>query len=175
MYLISLYFDEKTNKLINRYIERIAQKSGNRFMTDNKVPPHMTISAIEAKGIDELIDPFEEVCKKLHSSNIMFVSTGQLLPYVFYITPVMNSYLTDMNKIIYDEYSKISDIRISRYYMPNSWLAHVTLAKTLSKDQQMTALDVMMSEFSPFEALVSRIGLSRVNPHEDIRTHILDI
>ena len=39
----------------------------------------------------------------------------------------------------------------------------------------MTALDVMQNEFGPFEARTSRIGLSRVNPHEDVRTHILDI
>lgn len=173
MYLISLYFDEKTNRILKRYIERIAQRTGNSFMTDNRVPPHMTISAIEAKSIDELIEPFKDICEKLHSSKIMFVSTGQLLPYVFYLTPVMNSYLRDMNQIIYDEYSKIPDISISRCYKPESWLAHVTLAKTLNKDQMMTALDAMISDFSPFEATVSRIGLSRVNPHEDVMTHIL--
>jgi 2'-5' RNA ligase len=175
MYLISLYFDEKTNKTLQRYIDRIAKSTGNLFMTENKVPPHMTVSAIEAKSIDELIDSFENICRKVKSGEIMFVSTGQLLPYVFYLAPVMNSYLAGMSRLIYDEYSKLEDIKISRYYQPDKWLAHVTLAKKLTKDQMMTALDVMQNEFGPFEARTARIGLSRVNPHEDVRTHILDI
>ena len=34
MYLISAYFDEKTNRIINRYINQIAAKTGNPFMTE---------------------------------------------------------------------------------------------------------------------------------------------
>ena len=34
MYLVSLYFDEDTNKILNRYIRMIAEKSGNSFMED---------------------------------------------------------------------------------------------------------------------------------------------
>ena len=43
MYLISIYFDEKTNKILQRYIDRIAEKSGNSFMIENKVPPHIIL------------------------------------------------------------------------------------------------------------------------------------
>ena len=35
MYLISVYFDNKSNKIISDYINKIAQKTGNTFMTDN--------------------------------------------------------------------------------------------------------------------------------------------
>ena len=47
MYLVSVYFDEKTNKILNRYIRIIAEKTGNTFMTEHNVPPHMTLSSIE--------------------------------------------------------------------------------------------------------------------------------
>ena len=42
MYLISAYFDDYTNKILSRYIEKIADFTGNKFMTDNHVPPHIT-------------------------------------------------------------------------------------------------------------------------------------
>lgn len=45
MYLISLYFDEGTNKKIQLYMEQIAQRAGNMAMIDGKVPPHITLSA----------------------------------------------------------------------------------------------------------------------------------
>lgn len=43
MYLISVYFDEQANKNLQRYINMIADKTGNTFMTDNNVPPHITL------------------------------------------------------------------------------------------------------------------------------------
>ncbi len=58
MYLISIYFDDTTNKKIQRYIDIVAERTGNRFMTDGKVPPHMTISAFETrdeKKVQELL------------------------------------------------------------------------------------------------------------------------
>ena len=58
MYLTSIYFDDKANKLLQRNINKIAEKTGNTFMTDNNVPPHLTISSVEAKGIEELIPGF---------------------------------------------------------------------------------------------------------------------
>ena len=47
MYLISLYFDEGTNKKIQLYMEQIAQRTGNMEMIDGKVPPHITLSAFD--------------------------------------------------------------------------------------------------------------------------------
>lgn len=32
MYLISCYFDEKTNRILQRYIDQAAAKTGNTFM-----------------------------------------------------------------------------------------------------------------------------------------------
>ena len=43
MYLVSLYFDEKTEEKIQSFINQVAEKTGNTFMVDGKVPPHMTV------------------------------------------------------------------------------------------------------------------------------------
>ena len=50
MYLVSVYFDEKTDRKIRGYIEKIAEKTGNGFMVDNHVPPHITVGS--GKGAD---------------------------------------------------------------------------------------------------------------------------
>ena len=168
MYLISLYFDEKTNSILQRYIDKISKVTGNTFMTDHEVPPHMTLSAIEARSVEVLMPSFEALKGRLTRGQIQFVSTGQLHPYVFYITPVLNDYLTELSKTVYDEYSKIPETAISRYYRPGSWLPHVTIGKTLNKEQMLKSLEIMQDEFSPFVSEVTRIGLSRVNPHKDV-------
>ena len=124
MYLVSVYFDEKTNKILQRYIDKIAAATGNDFMTANHVPPHLTISSIEARNVEVLLEIFESLNGKLKSGEIQFVSVGQLLPYVMYATPVLNEYLLDLSKNVYDAFCDIPETTISRYYRPLSWLPH---------------------------------------------------
>lgn len=49
MYLITAYFDDKTNAMLQHHIDTIAEATGNTYMTDNHVPPHITL----AKRLDE--------------------------------------------------------------------------------------------------------------------------
>lgn len=153
MYLISVYFDDKTNRILQRHIEKIAEKTCNTFMTENHVPPHMTISAIEARDISVLTSGFYKLKGQFTVGNIRFVSVGQLLPYVIYATPVMNEYLIDISKNVYEICRDVPETMVSRYYRPFSWMPHVTLGKTLDKEQMRKAFEVLQESFSPFEAL----------------------
>ena len=63
MYLISIYFDEKTNKSIEKYIQRVAEVTGNTFMLDNQVPPHITVAAAETKQEDIVLSHMDELAK----------------------------------------------------------------------------------------------------------------
>lgn len=176
MYLISVYFDEKTNRILQRYINQIAAKTGNTFMTDNHVPPHMTISAIEARSVQILKPVFSGLQGKIRQGKIQFVSVGQLLPYVMYVTPVLNEYLLDVSKQVYEAVKDISETTVSRYYQPLSWLPHVTVGKKLDKEQMIKALGVLQDGFTPFDATVTEIGLAKVNPHEDVeRFELVDV
>lgn len=168
MYLISVYFDEKANKILQRYMEQIAQKTGNTFMTCNRVPPHMTISSIEARSEEVLLSPFSKLRGTIQKGDIQFVSVGQLLPYVMYATPVLNDYLQGLSYQIYQSVKNIPETSVSKYYRPMSWLPHVTLGKTLTKEQMQTAFAVMQDSFQTFEATVTELGLAKVNPHEDL-------
>lgn len=168
MYLISGYFDESTNKTLKKLIDKIAKVSGNSFMTDHKVPPHLTIAAIEAKSVDELVKPFETLKGTIGAGDIQIVSVGMLLPYVIYATPVLNAYLSELSEGVFKAIKDISGTTISKYYKPGNWLPHITLGKTLSKEQMKEAMEVAYDSFQPIKGEIVRIGLSTVNPHTDV-------
>ena len=168
MYLISVYFDGKSNKTLQRYINSIAERTGNTFMVENNVPPHLTISSIEARSVEVIRPAFESLEGTLQAGKIQFVSIGQLLPYVFYTTPVLNGYLQKISNQIYEAVKDIEETSVSKYNQPMSWLPHVTLGKTLNKVQMRQAFEMMQDSFAPFEATVTEIGLAKVNPHEDV-------
>ena len=93
MYLISVYFDNAATKRIQTLIEQIAAASGNHYMTDKQVPPHLTVSAIEARSVDVLFPAVQQLNGRLRQGSIQFVTVGQLFPYVLYTMPVLNAYL----------------------------------------------------------------------------------
>lgn len=173
MYLISVYFDDKANRILSRHIDKIARRTGNLFMTEHRVPPHMTLLGIEARKAEVLVPAFESLSEALTRGQIQFISVGQLLPYVFYTTPVMNGYLRNLHEVVYNTFSDISETKVSRYYQPDNLFPHVTLAKTLDKVQMRLALEEMQNDFQPFSAAIEKIGLAKVNPHEDVVSFIL--
>ncbi len=168
MYLISAYFDEHTNKIINRYINQIAAKTGNSFMTENHVPPHLTISSLEARSGEVLLPYVEELRDRLMQGSIQVVSVGMLFPYVMYLTPVLNEYLQEMSGEVYAAVNGVPEVKVSRCYQPMQWLPHITLGKKLTKEQMQTAFGIMQEGFAPFEGTITAIGLAKTNPHEDI-------
>ena len=168
MYLVSIYFDEETNKILNRYIDKLAEKTGNTFMTEHNVPPHITISQIEARSENVLIPYMAQLRGKLKAGEISIVSVGMLLPYVLYAAPTLCEYLQDLANEVYNNFCDIPETIVSRYYNPASWLPHITLGKKLSKEQLLTAVSIMQTDFAPIKAKVVEIGLAKVNPHEDV-------
>lgn len=170
MYLISAYFDEQTNQGISRYIRQIAEKTGNTFMTDNQVPPHMTISSVEVRQGEVLFPYLESLQERLSGGDISIVSVGMFFPYVIYLTPVLNDYLLGLSQKIYDAVKDIPEANVSRFYQPLKWLPHITMAKTLTKEQMQIAFAVMQDRFTPLEAHITKLGVAKTNPHEDLIT-----
>lgn len=168
MYLISAYFDDQSNKVLNRFIKQIAEKTENRFMVSHHVPPHMTISQIEARSEDVLIPHFYKLQDDLCKGSIEIASVGMMMPYVIYAMPVFNQYLQDLSMDVNRTFNLINEIKISKYYKPMSWIPHITLGKTLTKEQMLGAVSILQDGFVPMTAEITEIGLARVNPHEDI-------
>jgi 2'-5' RNA ligase len=73
MYLVSIYFDEKTNKKLQQYINNVAERTGNTFMLDEKVPPHITVSAFETTDEGGAIDILNKTALKLKSGTLEWV------------------------------------------------------------------------------------------------------
>lgn len=168
MYLVSIYFDEKTNKTIQNYINQVAEKTGNAFMIDGKVPPHITISAFETRQEEKVIEVLEAAASKISSEQLQWTSVGAFFPYVIYLAPVLNEYLHLTVQTIYDSIAEIEDTIISPYYRPFQWFPHTTIGKKMSKGEMKTAFEVLQNNFVMFSGTVTRIGLAKTNPYCDI-------
>lgn len=167
MYLVSLYFDPKTEKQIQSYIHDVAIMSGNAFMVDNRVPPHITVSAFDTLCEKDVVDALDIAISGVIQNKIEWVTVGTF-PTVIFIQPVLNEYLHNLSVTIYDEINSIRDTKVSKYYKPFSWLPHATIAKQLSEEEMRKAFDVLQKSFGTFEGEVVRIELAKKNPYRVI-------
>lgn len=168
MYLVSLYFDEKTNRRIQSYMAQVARHTGNHYMEDNHVPPHITISAFETREEERAVEMLGKVIPKLTSGNLTWASVGQFFPYVIYLAPVLNAYLHDLSCQVFQTLSCLEDISISKFYQPFQWLPHTTVGKKLTAEEMQSAFAVLLQSFGMFEGTVTEIGLAKTNPYEDV-------
>ncbi len=170
MYLISAYFDDETNNRIQQYINQVAKKTGNTYMLDSKVPPHITISSFESKEMQQVIPLLEQTVSGLQQGNIQWTSVSAFLPYVLYLSPVLNAYLHGLSEKINSCLEQEERIQLSSYYQPFSWMPHTTIGKKLSKEEMQIAFEVLQHQFGPFSGQITKIGLAKTNPYEDIVT-----
>lgn len=169
MYLVSIYFDEKTDNYIRKWMKQVAEKTGNTFMLDNNVPPHITVAAIETKDEKVAIEAIKMCAERLRQGTLRFISVGVFFPQVIYLEPVLNAYLHELTCTVNAAVKELPDTIISPYYQPFSWLPHVTLAKQLSEEGMITAFETIQKRFASFEGIVTRIGIAKTNPHRDLQ------
>ena len=175
MYLVSIYFDEKTNMNIQNLIDKTACKTGNNFMIEGKVPPHITVSAFETKQEEKVLERLRAVAKDLSQNNLRWVSVGTFLPNVIYLAPVLNEYLLNMAQTIYEKMESVDETIMSPFYRPFQWVPHTTIGKLLTKEQMREAFEVLQEQFVPFEGTVTKIGLAKTNPYTELALFELQI
>ena len=168
MYLVSIYFDEKTDQRIRGMIKQVAEKTGNFYMLEGKVPPHITVSAFETRDEELAREVVTKVAKTLPQGELQWATVGQFLPYVIYAAPVLNQYLHGLTEAFYRELEGYEEMKVSPYYRPFQWLPHTTIGKKLSQEERRVAFEVLQNSFGMFSGRVVKIGLAKTNPYQDI-------
>lgn len=167
-YLVSLYFDNKTNQLISKYIANVAAATGNDYMLSHKVPPHITVSSFETENVEAVLPKLQECMDNIKKGEIKWVGTGAFMASTLYIAPVLNQYLQSVMEVVYAVISADEDIKVSKYYQPFQWLPHATIGKKMDADQLVKAFESIQPDFKVITGCVVKIGLANASPYENI-------
>lgn len=156
MYLISLYFDEQTNHIIQNLMNKICKKTGNDSMM--YIPPHITLASFSSDNAKEIFSQIEAKEMELE-----FVSIGYFLPSVCFLQPILSLELEQLMEEVHTHIDKCSN-----KYQPNHWITHITLCKYIKSEELSSTLEAIQNEFKPFKGKVVKIGLAKSNPYTDI-------
>lgn len=166
--MISLYFDEVSNRRIQNYMEQIAKRTGNFAMLDGNVPPHITVSAFFSEKECDAVELFQKGAEGASSGEILWCSVGAFLPRTLYLTPVCSQYLQNLSVQIYGQAKLREGIRVHEKYQPFGWLPHTTVAKHLSQEEMKMAFAVLLEQFGILRGTATEIGLAKTSPYQDI-------
>ena len=175
MYLVSLYFDEKTNQIIRGHMQCAADASGNTDMLDKAVPPHITLTVFESKESEQrLTEKLDKVMMEKRAGELMWVSVAAFFPQVLYLSPVLNEYLHDLSVSVCQEIETFEGARVQECYKPFNWQPHATVARKLTAEEMQKAFQGLQSSFRPFRGSVVRIGLSEGTRKRELKSWMLE-
>ena len=170
-YAVSLHFTEDVNDIISAATKEIANLTGNTFMLDNKVPPHITIGAFHAAKEDEakLLQTVDEFSKTQSTGTIRFTAPGDFNRKVLFLKPQKDDYLTNINRALHNVMLSQFKEGENGYYLPDIWFAHTTLATRLNSTQFSSALEIARKINLPLETKACDIGVYLCSPFKELK------
>jgi len=169
-YAIVLYFDNTTNIIIGNMIERTAALSGNNYMLDINIPPHVTLGCFFSNEQANLYERVESFAKGVTPFEVTFHTIGAFEPYVLFASPVKDERLTQLNALLHESLLNSYEPAENANYLPDRWMPHCSLAVRLDAEQFAKAKAIESEIDLPFTARVTKIALAKCNPYNVMAT-----
>ena len=170
-YAVSLHFSQKVNEIVISTLQAIADETENRFMIENKIPPHITIGAFHAAREEEakLLQLVENFARDQKSGTVQFSEVGDFNGKVLFLKPEKNLFLSEINKelhtLLLPEFEKAEN----GYYLPDIWFPHTTLATRLNKSQFSAAKEVAKKISLPLEVAIEELAVYQCSPFLELK------
>ena len=170
-YAVSLHFSQKVNEIVISTLQAIADETGNRFMIENKIPPHITIGAFHAAREEEakLLQLVEGFAQGHKAGTVQFSEVGDFNSKVLFLKPEINLFLSEINKelhtLLLPEFEKAEN----GYYLPDIWFPHTTLATRLNQSQFSAAEEIAKKISLPLEAPIEELAVYQCSPFLELK------
>ena len=170
-YAVSLHFSQKVNEIVISTLQAIADETGNRFMIENKIPPHITIGAFHAAREEEakLLQHVEEFAQGQKAGRVQFSQIGNFNGKVLFLKPEKNLFLSEINKNLHTLLLPAFEKAENGYYLPDIWFPHTTLATRLNQNQFSAAKEIAKIISLPLEAPIEELAVYQCSPFLELK------
>ena len=73
-YAVTLEFDRETEIKIQELIDEVARVTGCDYMKQAKIPPHVTVSALEGDNEAALLSEMESIAETMNKGSVFFAN-----------------------------------------------------------------------------------------------------
>lgn len=170
-YAVSLHFSQKVNDIVISTLQAVADETGNRFMIDNKIPPHITIGAFHAAREEEakLLQLVEDFAQGQKAGTVQFSEVDDFNGKVLFLKPEKNLFLSEINKDLHTLLLPAFEKAENGYYLPDIWFPHTTLATKLNQNQFSAAKEIAKKISLPLEAAIEELAVYQCSPFLELK------
>ena len=173
-YAIVLYMNDEQTAMVNGMIRELAPECGSDFCLG--IVPHVTISAIISDDEEAVKEEACKLSRLLTGGEIKIASIGVFNPFVLFLAPVVDSYLTESSRIANDTMLKVSEIGNKGRYIPNNWVPHMAVAMKMDKEGLYKGFKKLSEIFNPFTARIDKMALIKWeedDPYQELAVYEL--
>lgn len=168
-YAVLIYFDHASEQAIRKIQDEVGRVSGNTYLTDNKIYPHITLSIFSKDDYQDLALDLASFTDQLCDIKFSLTSIGifNSTPAVLNLLPVVTEDLTRIHKNLHDLLSS----RISAfnpYYEQANWVPHCALAVNVAPGELTGAVEAACSLFAPITCRAFALSLVECSPYREI-------
>ena len=161
-YSVSLWFDENAEKQVRSVWQSLAN-AGTKSFVGGPIRPHVTL----AYGLTLELEPFTALLRERLEAQpafeLTFTSLGLFNSGILYLAARMTGALWTLHREVAELAEELGG-GSSRYYRPDLWTPHCTLAVNLTPEMMLQAMRVC-HKVTPISASATCVGIIE-NPSE---------
>ncbi len=173
-YAITLYMNNEKTAMVKGLINEIAPICGSGYCL--QIVPHITIAALVADDEDAVRSAAEKLSKNLKKGEVKIGSIGAFVPFVLYLAPVADSYLTEACRMANEVMLNVAEAGNKGRYTPDHWAPHMAVAQKTDREGLCRGFDALTSLFSPFAGEIDRMALikwEQDHPYQELAVYDL--
>ena len=155
-------------------MREIAAATGNNYMLDNSVPPHLSLGLFHAEEekTGKMVKLFEQFAKGLKSEggnlSLNFTGPDNFADKVIFLSVSRDEPLMKLNRDQHQLFLPHFEAGDNRNYLPENWVPHIALAVKLAGQQFEKGFEVAKNFPLPKSAKITSATLARCNPYNEI-------
>ncbi len=173
-FAVSLHFPQEVNEIITSTVKSIAEVTGNHFITENKIPPHITIGAFHStkESEEKLFSTIQDFFALQKPGVIEFKEIENFNGKVLFLKAVKNEFLSNINtglhKVLLPDFNKAEN----GYYLPQFFFPHTTLATRLNQRLFEKAKALAEQIKLPLKVTINEAGIYQCSPVKKVKSII---
>lgn len=169
-YAVLLYFEPQSEQKVRRLQEAACRSSGNTYIFDNEIHPHVTLSLFTRDHYEDLFDDLAEFASRLHNVVLVMSSIG-----IFRSTTSVVSLFPVLSENLAQIHADLRDILDGRncefhaFYERPRWVPHCSLAVSVTFGQLMQVLGTVCDLYDePIKCRAASLVLTECEPCREI-------
>jgi 2'-5' RNA ligase len=162
---VEVYFDSASEQQVRQLQTRLTSQGIPPILEQLGFRPHVSLAGFAGIPPEPVIPLVRAFAQSIQPFPITFSHLG-VFPTaegVVFLAPTLTQHLSRLHQSFHQQLAQVALVA-DRYYQPDQWVPHCTIATDLAPRQMATAIQLLVQEFRPLQVQCTAIGVITFRP-----------